>query len=211
MNENRPQMVPEPFGVLLARAADGEQDALAALYRAYSPMVLGYLRANGASEPEDLTGEVFIGMVKGIRRFRGGEPEFRSWLMNITHRRLLDERRRKQRKPTPVPLEDLRDRYVTMNDAAIAALDRLHALGVLEVVEGLTPDQREVLLLHVIADLPLVEVARVTGRPVTATKALWRRATQTVAKRLRQRGIPASVEEDEVVPLRRRLLARARS
>ncbi|GIU84174.1 MAG: hypothetical protein KatS3mg008_0949 [Acidimicrobiales bacterium] len=209
MNENRATEVPEAFEIILSRAAEGDEAALEAIYSRYSPMVLGYLRANGAAEPEDLAGEVFIGMVKGLRRFRGGEPEFRSWLMNITHRRLLDERRRRDRRPAPVPLEALKERYVATNDSAIAALDRLHALGVLEVVETLTPDQREVLLLHVIADLPLVEVARVTGRPLTATKALWRRATQTVARRLRQNGIPASTEEDEVVPLRKRLFTRA--
>src|SRR5215831_10144188 len=73
--------------------------AIDELYSRYSGLVVGYLRAQGAVDPEDLASEVFVGVLRGLDRFDGDEAAFRSWLLVIAHRRLLDDRRRRGRKP----------------------------------------------------------------------------------------------------------------
>ena len=64
-----------------------------------TPRVLGYLRAQGAREPEDLTSEVFLRVFDRLPQFTGDEPHFRSWLFTIAHRILIDDARRRQRRP----------------------------------------------------------------------------------------------------------------
>ncbi len=49
---------------------------------------------------------------------------------------------------------------------------------------GLTPDQREVVTLRFVADLAIEEVARITGRPIGAVKALQHRALRALASTL---------------------------
>jgi RNA polymerase sigma-70 factor (ECF subfamily) len=66
------------------------------LYADLAPVVAGYLRVQGAAEPEDLTSEVFLGVFTGIDSFEGSETQFRSWVFTIAYSRLVDERRRRR-------------------------------------------------------------------------------------------------------------------
>jgi hypothetical protein len=50
--------VGDRFATVLAAARAGSEPAWVALYEELVPSVLGYLRAQRAAEPEDLTGEI---------------------------------------------------------------------------------------------------------------------------------------------------------
>ena len=167
-------MIGEGFDAVVAAARAGDEGALEVIYRDLAPAVLGYLRAQGAREPEDLASEVFVGVVRGLGRFQGEERAFRSWVFTITHRRLVDERRRLGGRPeVPVDPRDLRAlaRGPT-GDVEMEALDRLGARWMGEALRRLTPDQRTVLLLRVVADLGLEDVSRIMGKRIGAVKAL---------------------------------------
>lgn len=169
------------FPVVLEDARRGERDAIEALYRDLAPSVLGYLRGQGAREPEDLTSEVFEGVFRGLPRFRGEEAGFRSWVFTIAHRRVLDERRRRGRRPeVAMDPADLADRG-PIGDAEGEALGRLGSRWALEVLGKLTEGQRSVVLLRVLADLPVAEVARVLGRSEGAVKNLLQRGVSRLA------------------------------
>jgi RNA polymerase sigma factor (sigma-70 family) len=164
------------FDQTLTRSRSGDPDAFATIYRQFAPMVLGYMRGHGARSPEDLTGDVFVAAIEKLDSFAGSERQFRSWLMTIAHHRWVDDLRAMDRRPEdpglPVDLVELgRHR----GDVELAALDRLQVSGVIAAIDGLTGAQREVLLLRVLADLPINEIAQVTGRTETGVKALLRR------------------------------------
>ena len=53
------------FATVLAAAQRDAPWALERIYRALSPVVVGYLRAQGAVEPEDLCSEVFVAVKVG--------------------------------------------------------------------------------------------------------------------------------------------------
>jgi RNA polymerase sigma-70 factor (ECF subfamily) len=55
----------------------------------------------GAVDPEDLTSDVFVAMVRSIHTFDGSERAFRAWLFSIAHHRLLDDRRLAGRRELP--------------------------------------------------------------------------------------------------------------
>lgn len=146
------------------------------VYRAMAPAVLGYLRSAGAPDPEDLLGEVFLQVVRDLGRFRGDDEALRRWVFTIAHHRLVDARRRAARRPqvTDAPLPELRA------PARTEPLDpRLAA-----ALTGLTPEQRDVIVLRFVADLPVGTVARLTRRTPGAVKALQHRALQALAQHL---------------------------
>ena len=65
-----------------------------------------------------------------------------------------------------------------------AEIDALATLspGTAELLSQLTDEQREVLVLRLVADLSLEQTAAVTGRTVNATKALQHRAVNTLRR-----------------------------
>jgi RNA polymerase sigma-70 factor (ECF subfamily) len=124
----------EDFERTLGAARTGAEWAWTSIYLDLAPSVLGYLRRREALEPEDLTGEVFLQVVRDVRGFPGGERV----------RRILGQ---------------------------------------------LAPDQRTVLLLRVLGELTVEEVARIVGKSTGPVKALQRRGLRAAARR-RRAGTP---------------------
>lgn len=145
-------------------------------YRSLAPAVLGYLRAQRAPEPEDTLGEVFLQVARDLPRFKGDDDALRRWVFSIAHNRLLDARRREGRRPA------LSDREVPDRPAA-AQPGPLDPELVAALAE-LTPDQREVVVLRFVADLPLADVAKITHRRAGAVKAMQHRALEALQHRL---------------------------
>jgi RNA polymerase sigma factor (sigma-70 family) len=88
-----------PWESLLAAAQTGAEWAWDRIYRDLAPPVRGYLVAHGAVEPDDLLGEVWLQVARNIGTFAGDEAGFRSWVFMVAHHRLIDERRRRARRP----------------------------------------------------------------------------------------------------------------
>jgi len=176
------------FPSVLDAAQAGDRAAIEAIYRDVAPLVIGYLRANGARDPEDTASEVFVSMVTAFDTFKGDESHFRSWLLTITHRRLVDDFRRRGRRPEdPMASEDLGDQLAGFcGDGESEAMARLRSRGVLESLDQLTEDQRSAFMLRVLADLPVADIAAIMGKPETAVKALLRRAFASMSRLLSQ-------------------------
>jgi RNA polymerase sigma-70 factor (ECF subfamily) len=182
-----PLALGEAFTEVLRAARSGAPWAFARLYADFAPSVAGYLRMQRAVEPEDLTNEVFLGVIRGLSAFRGSEAQFRSWVFTIAHRRLQDERRRLARQPRLAAI-DLQAR-AAVGDVEQEALDSLGDQWVMRVSAELSPDQRTVLLLRTVADLTAEEVARITGKTVGAVRALQRRGLESLRRKLAREGV----------------------
>jgi RNA polymerase sigma-70 factor (ECF subfamily) len=166
-----------PFDQVLYSARAGAEWAWTRIYEELAPKIVGYLRAHGAADPEDLAGEVFLQVVRGLPAFGGGEREFRAWTFTIAHRRLVDDLRRRRRRRVEVAPADViewaagaggdvyEDGEAQMADASVRA-----------AIETLPTDQRSVVLLRIIGDLTIEEIARAVGKRPGAVKALQRRA-----------------------------------
>lgn len=89
---------------MLAAAQDGSEAAFARLWRDGNPTLLRYLRVAAPDCAEDVAGETWLQVVRGLPAFRGDEHAWRSWLFTIARRRTLDEHRRRSRHPeAPTP------------------------------------------------------------------------------------------------------------
>jgi RNA polymerase sigma-70 factor, ECF subfamily len=174
----------ESFIQTLAAARRGEDRAWADLYRDLSPGVLGYLRARGAAEPEDVLGEVFVGVVRDLASFDGDKRNFRAWVFTLAHHRLLDEHRYRDRRPVEPAGHDVLERRGPRGDVEEDAQHRLARDRVTAVLGRLSADQQSVLLLRVLGGLTVEEVGRVIGKRPGAVKALQRRGLAAVERDL---------------------------
>jgi RNA polymerase sigma factor (sigma-70 family) len=177
-------VIGDNFPAVLGLARDGDERALEVLYRDLAPSLLGYLRVQGAAEPEDVASEVVISVVRGLSTFEGDEPSFRSWVFTIAHHRLVDERRRIVRRPEePASFGTLSLVSGAQGDGHVEdeALANLGARSALEALNALTEDQRAVVLLRVLIGLPVADVARVLDKREGAVKTLQRRALARLA------------------------------
>ena len=167
----------QSFESVLFAARAGAEWAWARIYEDLAPPLAGYLRAHGAADPEDLVGEVFLQVVRGLDRFSGPEPAFRAWVFTIAHRRLIDDLRRRSRRPVvPVELETLTAAAGEGGDVTEEALNGIDTARVQAAIAELPPDQRAVLLLRIIGDLTIEQIAEAVGKRPGAVKALQRRA-----------------------------------
>lgn len=178
----------EPFEAVLEAARAGAGWAWERIYDGLAPKVLGYLRSRGAPDPDGICGDVFCQVVRDIHSFEGDEVGFRSWVFVMAHRRMLDDARRRKRRPEtltgPEGFSGLTDAADIERD--VARRDREAQIRAL--IEALTPPQRDVLLLRIFGGLTVEEVARAVGRRPGAVKALQRRGLETLRRRLEQEG-----------------------
>lgn len=169
-------VVGREVGVLSARsggspagAVQDERPDAAAAYRALAPAVLGYLRGRHVPDPEDLLGEVFLQVSRDLDRFTGDASDLRRWVFTIARNRVIDQHRRRGRRPEVLVGEGLEgDESPPPPEPTDPEL--------LAALDGLTEDQREVVLLRFVADLSLDEVAAMTQRSVGAVKSMQHRA-----------------------------------
>ena len=176
------------FEPQLEAAREGSEPAWGAIYARLAPQVLGYLRASGAIEPEDTLSEVFLQVARDLPRFEGGERDFRAWAFTIAHHRLIDARRAAARRPAD-PVDEVPERETApVADAADEALARIGRDEILRVLAQLTPDQRSVLLLRLLGELTVDEVAAALSKRPGAVKALQRRGLAAVRRELSRQG-----------------------
>lgn len=144
------------------------------MFRAYAPGVLRYLRSQGVADPDDVLGEVFLNVATSLRRFHGDDDQLRRWVFTLAHHRIIDDRRRRARRPQIADTE-LPERAAPVEPEPIDP-ELMAALG------QLTPEQREVILLRFVADLPIEVVADLTERSPGAVRSLQHRAVAQLSR-----------------------------
>ena len=181
-NHMTPQSSPAEtrFHSLLKAARRGDEQAWSDLYGWLAPQVLGYLRASRVPDAEDVLGAVFAEVARNIGTFRGDAAGFRAWVFTIARTRRVDEiRRRARRREEPLDTgvhEAIPSRADVEGEVLSAvALDEL-----LDILDLLTDDQREVLILRALGGWTSSQVAEVTGRTVGAVEQLQLRARRAL-------------------------------
>ena len=172
-----------PFDHVLIAAQEGAPWANTLLWAEFAPAVKAFLTARGSDEPEDLTSEVFLAVFDGLQTFAGDESQFRSFIFTIAYRRLVDEFRRRARRGVHSEWEPDSDGRATAS-AEDEALVRVGDDAARELLDGLPEDQRNVMVLRIVAALTVEQVAEVLGKRPGAVKALQRRALDSLRRKL---------------------------
>ena len=159
---------------VLPAAQAGQAWALRVVYDHLAPRVHAYLKARGAAEPEDLTSEVFLAVFPRLASVTGGAAGLRTFTFSVAHARLVDDLRKRSRREPTVPYEADRDTRTTAS-AEDVAVESVHTQQVRRLLDGLGDDQRDVLVLRILGDLTVEQVALALGKSEGAVKQLQRR------------------------------------
>lgn len=164
----------------MQRLVAGDDAAWASLYDSLAADLRAYIRRIGGRDPDDILGETMVQLVRDVKRFTGTDDQLRPWAFRIAHNRVIDSARRRERRPEdPAEIDD--DRLPDPGPVDTAPdLDHLS-----ELLDGLTDDQREVVWLRYVADLPLSEVAEIMDRDTSAVAALTLRAMKRLRRQLK--------------------------
>jgi RNA polymerase sigma-70 factor (ECF subfamily) len=176
---------------VVAAARAGDRDAFGTLWGQLSPRVAGYFRAHGNPEPDDATSEVFLAAFRQMDRFTGDGSGFTALVFTIAHRRHVDATRRRVRRPELAVLDEETPLPPTAS-AEDLAMREVGTSSVIRLLSTLTPDQRAVLTLRVVADLTLQQTAQILGRDVGSVKALQHRALARLRKEVSSDPYPSA-------------------
>lgn len=180
-----------PFETVLAAAQSGAAWATTTLWREYAPSVAGFARGRGSRDPDDLASEVFLTVFDTLTTFVGSESQFRSYIFSIAYRRLVDELRQRARRGEMVEWHPEHDARSTQSAEDVAGR-RSSDAAVLAMLDGLPEDQRNVMVLRIVSDLTVEQIAEVLGKKPGAVKALQRRALDGLRKKVSSDPYPFS-------------------
>jgi RNA polymerase sigma-70 factor (ECF subfamily) len=170
---------------LVESAQAGDRAALEELYLLHFDRIYSYLHMSVGNrhDAEDLTTQTFLKMLESIKRFRWQSAPFSAWLFRIAHNLAMDHfrgtRRWQPEQDVPEPIDE------TEPSAESAALQSIGRQSMLDLIEGLSQEQQQVLALKFVFNLPNAEVATILGKTEGAIKSLQHRALVSLQKQLK--------------------------
>jgi RNA polymerase sigma-70 factor (ECF subfamily) len=173
---------------LVERAKEGDREALEELYLLHFDRIYGYLQMSVGNkhDAEDLTNQTFVKMIESIERFEWRKVPISAWLFRIAHNLAMDHFRAGRRwQPEEEPPEP------PGTEARSAEEEAFHSIGrksMLEMIEGLSEDQQQVLTLKFVFEFSNAEVGAILGKSEGAVKSLQHRALASLQRELAKAG-----------------------
>lgn len=150
------------------------------LTRRFYPRVRGFLAGLGVNDPDDGANEVLARVVTRLDAIAGGEAGVTAFIFTVARNFARDEARRAHRRVRADAVSAPPEQSAPDDTDVDVIANR----SVVELLGDLSREQREVLLCRVVADLSLEDTALIVGKPVSAVKALQRRAVNALRRRL---------------------------
>jgi RNA polymerase sigma-70 factor (ECF subfamily) len=163
---------------LIQRWKNGDQRAATALVERHSPALARFAVSQGARQDiDELVQDTFVRAFNSIDGFRG-ESSFRTWLLTIERRLMLDRRRSERRRPDKVEIQE--GDASTQFDALDGMVADEARRKLTEAVTKLSPTQREVFTLRVGEGLSYKEIADAVGTTEGAARVHYHNAMRAV-------------------------------
>jgi len=169
---------------LVESAKRYDPQALAKLCELYFKDVYSYIyyRVSNVKDAEDLTDDVFLKMVEGIRSCRAREEKsFLAWLFRIASNSVIDHRRR-QAVRNHLPLNDKHLPPCVGPGVPVEA--KLNQERLQRALLQLTDEQQQVIILRFIEGLSNAEIAHILGKSEGAIKSLQHRGLVSLRRML---------------------------
>jgi RNA polymerase sigma-70 factor (ECF subfamily) len=193
---------------LMKRTQEGDKQAFSIVYERYSASVLSYLyrMLGNIEDVESIGQEVFLRAFRFAPTYRYPQ-KLSTWLFTITRNLAINSARRRKRSPvrniTELNLEgvDLSgDPYQVAARATDDLEKREEIARVLQALEGLPTDQKEVIVLGVFQDMSYAQMEEITGtKAVTLRSRMFhglRKLASTVGGSPAHNGDEATADEN---------------
>jgi RNA polymerase sigma-70 factor (ECF subfamily) len=184
--------------MLMVRYQRGDREAFAEIVHRYETPIYNFVlrQVRHGNAAEDVTQDVFLRLVQNAADFKH-EARFSTWLYTIARNLCVDHLRKQSHRRHP-SLDQPQSGDATGTRPMIdnvadghprASVERTAASGevagrIVEAVQGLPEDQREVFLLREIANLPFKEIAQITGVGENTVKSRMRYALDRLQEAL---------------------------
>ena len=173
---------------LMGRLASGHEDALGLLHGRYATLIFGIASQSlGRASAEEIVQDVFVAIWRKAGTFDPSRGTFRSWALRIAHLRVINEFRRRARRPrVEADPNGLLVGTLPADGPApdeTAWLDDRRAI-VRAAIEALPPSQRQALSLAFLEDLTHHQIAESLNLPLGTTKSRIRAGLQALRAHL---------------------------
>jgi RNA polymerase sigma-70 factor (ECF subfamily) len=167
------------LGRAIARAKQGDMDALHFLYVRYADDVYGFVNSivRDTHAAEDITQNIFGRLTKAIRRYEPREVPFSAWILRVARNAALDHMRARRQ----IPVEEVR---VDDQGHEQVGFERSQCLR--DALKRLPEDQREVLVLRHVVGLTPGEIAKRLGKTEGSIHGLHHRGRGALQQSLRE-------------------------
>jgi RNA polymerase sigma-70 factor (ECF subfamily) len=167
--------------LVIARAKEGDREALRLLYVRYSDNVYGYIRSivRDDKEAEDLTQHVFMKLITVIVKYNDHGVPFSGWLLRLARNVALDHLRRRR----PIPTQEV---FAIDSHGDEGQQDRARDLH--SALASLPEEQRDVMVMRHIVGLSPQEIAEQMGRSESSIHGLHHRGRRALQQELRRLG-----------------------
>lgn len=167
---------------LLRRLGRGDRAALAGLYDRHARAAYSLAaRLVGPAAAEDVVHDAFLLLAERPGAYDPARGSFRGWFLTVVHHRCLNLLRAAGKQAGEEALAALPD---PAPEAADALVRRLEDAAVRGALEGLPPEQRQVLALAYYGGLSQSALAAGLGVPLGTIKARMRRGLLALRGRL---------------------------
>jgi RNA polymerase sigma-70 factor (ECF subfamily) len=154
----------------VARAKQGDREALRFLYVRYADHVYGYVLSlvRDEFEAEDVTQHLFAKLMTKLVKYEPREVPFSAWIIRVARNVAVDHMRQRR----AIPCEEVRELQVHGGDDESS---RHRALDLRTALETLPEDQRQVVVMRHLIGLTPGEIAGQLGRTEPSIHGLHHR------------------------------------
>jgi RNA polymerase sigma-70 factor (ECF subfamily) len=165
----------------VARAKQGDREALRYLYVHYADHVYGYVASivRDEHEAEDVTQHLFAKLMTALPKYEPREVPFSAWILRVARNVAVDHMRQRR----AIPCEEVRELDTRAEDDDAA---RLRSLGLRDALATLPEDQRQVLVMRHLIGLTPGEIAGRLGRTEPSIHGLHHRGRGALRTALSQ-------------------------
>lgn len=169
----------EKTSLAVARAKEGDDEALRFLYITYSQNIYGYVRSivRDDHEAEDVTQHVFAKLMTSLVKYDDRGVPFFAWLIRLARNVAIDHLRANRLTPTETVLDPA--------SSSASGTDLDWGETVRAALAALPDEQREVVVLRHIIGLSPAEIADRMGRSESSIHGLHHRGRRTLQRELR--------------------------
>jgi RNA polymerase sigma-70 factor (ECF subfamily) len=161
---------------LVRRIERGDEDAFRGLFRRYAPSAMALARrvARQPALAEEIVQEAFLAVWRNPGGYDQRRGSVKSWLMGMVHHRAVDSVRREESQRRRAESAQAND-VVVVEDLADAVVEELglpqERRAVREALEGLPPEQRQIIELMYFGGFSQSAIAERLGLPLGTVKS----------------------------------------
>ena len=177
----------EELEAAVIAARGGDEMAFALLWRENNSRLTKFIQARTYKSDldfEEIVSEVWMNVAKDVRKFKGDYSGFTAWVYSIARNRIVDASRKRDRTIRPQAELDEATWVPSKQNVEKDFEADANVKRIIDEINKLPAAQAEVLMLRVVSDLSVEEVAKIVKKSANSVRVLAHRGMTTLKESL---------------------------